>query len=536
MQIFYLETNEEVPSIIDRIQKSDDSDIALVVPKGALLIQSIVNLKLVKRESDKLTKNLVVVTTDKIGRNLAAQVGITVYERIEKGKATGKVPAQEIINSSKESDIIDGIKIHRYNDADEPAVDHTTDKVDTQTVLIKEVDEFKPGGRSSKKRDNKIRRFVAKIILIAVVIMIVAGIGVGFWALPLTNISITLKAEDYSKELDVALSSSGTDGVKTTLLTAEKTASKSSDATGTKNIGEKAKGSLVLYNEYSSASQPLQSGTRIQSADGKVFRLDSDVVIPGGTFEVEGSTAKLKSAGTVNTTATADQAGEDYNIGASQLTVPGIGSSREDKIYAKTSGFAGGVSKTVKVVSVNDISDAKIDLTNQLTSEIQDEMTTKSATSALIQSSLQKNITSFSTSKKADEEASNFDSTGKMEMKVLAYNADELKTFIKTKVKADLAQNQDFILDEKNLSIAESEFNIDATTAKLHIKASGKVSDKLDQKALAQQLHGKSYTEANAIVGKLEQFTAVKITATPSWWFARIPNRSQSLELEIKYE
>ncbi|EKD23061.1 MAG: hypothetical protein ACD_83C00078G0001, partial [uncultured bacterium] len=85
-----------------------------------------------------------------------------------------------------------------------------------------------------------------------------------------------------------------------------------------------------------------------------------------------------------------------------------------------------------------------------------------------------------------------------MEMKVLAYNADELKTFIKTKVKADLAQNQDFILDEKNLSIAESEFNIDATTAKLHIKASGKVSDKLDQKALAQQLHGKSYTEANA--------------------------------------
>ena len=90
--------------------------------------------------------------------------------------------------------------------------------------------------------------------------------------------------------------------------------------------------------------------------------------------------------------------------------------------------------------------------------------------------------------------------------------------------------------DEKNLSIAESEFNIDATTAKLHIKASGKVSDKLDQKALAQQLHGKSYTEANAIVGKLEQFTAVKITATPSWWFARIPNRSQSLELEIKYE
>lgn len=534
MQIFYLETNEEVPSIIDRIQKSDDSDIALVVPKGALLIQSIVNLKLVKRESDKLTKNIVVVTTDKIGRNLAAQVGITVYERIEKGQATGKVEVDQ--NSTSEETSASGLKIHRYNDSGAVTTDHTTDKVDTQTVLIKEVDEFKPGGRSSKKRDNKVQKFVAKILLMAVVVIIIAGTGVGFWALPLTTIAITLKAEDYSKDIDVALSPSGTDGIKTTLLTAEKTASKSSDATGTKNIGEKAKGSITLYNEYSSASQPLQSGTRIQSSDGKVFRLDSDVVIPGGTFEVEGSTAKLKTAGTVNTTATADQAGEDYNIGASQLTVPGIGSSREDKIYAKTSGFAGGVSKTVKVVSANDISDAKIDLTNQLTSEIQDEMVAKSASSALIQSSLQKNLTSFSTSKKADEEASNFDSTGKMEMKVLAYNADDLKNYIRTKVQAELAKNQDFILDEKNLSIVESEFNLDATTAKLHIEASGKISDKLDQKVLANQLHGKSYAEANTIINKLNQFKAIKITATPSWWFARIPARSQSLELEIKYE
>lgn len=535
MQIFYLETNEEVTSIIDRIQKSAETDIALVVPKGALLAQSIVNLKLVKRESDKTAKNIVIVTTDKIGRNLAAQVGLTVYERIEKGKATGKAPVSQIFDSEDKGGL-SGLKIHRYNAIDEEIVDHTTEKIDNQTVLIKESVELKPGGRSAKKGNNKITKLMAKIFLIAIVIIIAAGIGIGFWALPLTNISITLKAEDYNKDFDVALSPNGADGIKTTLLTAEKTASKSSAATGTKNIGEKAKGNIVLYNEYSSSAQPLQSGTRIQNNDGKVFRLDADVVIPGGEFEVEGATAKLKSAGTLNATATADQPGEDYNLGQTQLTVPGIGSSRENKIYAKTNGFSGGISKTVKVVSASDIADAKIDLTNQLTSEIQDEITAKSATSALIQSSLQKNVISFSTSKKADEEGENFDSTGKMEMNILVYNSDDFKNFIRTKVQAELAKNQDFILDEKNFIIEESEFNINDSTAKLHVKANGKISDKLDQKALESELRGKSYTEANAIISKLNQFKSAKIKANPGWWFAHIPNRSDSLELKIEYE
>src|SRR3990167_7536068 len=185
MQIFYLETNEEVPSIIDRIQKSDDFDIALVVAKGALLIQSIVNLKLIKRECEKINKSMVLVTSDKIGRNLASQVGISVYERIEKGQATDKVttpisPHPTIETKTTEENAGGGIKIHRYyTNLDSQDEDRATEKIESQAVFIKDSDE-KP---TTQRKSIKVARskLLAKIILVLIVVVLLGAGGASVW-------------------------------------------------------------------------------------------------------------------------------------------------------------------------------------------------------------------------------------------------------------------------------------------------------------------------------------------------------------------
>ncbi|MEX0594851.1 MAG: hypothetical protein WD157_02020, partial [Patescibacteria group bacterium] len=78
----YLEPDEEITSVIDKIAQSSDKEIALVLAKNSGLFQSLVNLKLVAKEAKKQGKTITLVTTNKIGQRLAGQVGIKTYGAI----------------------------------------------------------------------------------------------------------------------------------------------------------------------------------------------------------------------------------------------------------------------------------------------------------------------------------------------------------------------------------------------------------------------------------------------------------------------
>ena len=50
-QTFYIDIDEEISSVIDRLDKSVTTENYFVVPGRAIFLQSIVNLKLLKREA-----------------------------------------------------------------------------------------------------------------------------------------------------------------------------------------------------------------------------------------------------------------------------------------------------------------------------------------------------------------------------------------------------------------------------------------------------------------------------------------------------
>ena len=70
----YIEATEEITSVVDRLKDVDAEDVIVVIPKGSIILQSIVNLKLLKKQAKRHQKNLIIVTNDKIGRNLASAV------------------------------------------------------------------------------------------------------------------------------------------------------------------------------------------------------------------------------------------------------------------------------------------------------------------------------------------------------------------------------------------------------------------------------------------------------------------------------
>ncbi len=91
------------------------------------------------------------------------------------------------------------------------------------------------------------------------------------------------------------------------------------EAKGTTHVESKASGSIVVSNTYSTSPVKLVKNTRFESPDGLIFRVPSDIVVPG---------KKGTTPGTVSVTVVADQPGEKYNIGpTAKFTVPGLKST-----------------------------------------------------------------------------------------------------------------------------------------------------------------------------------------------------------------
>lgn len=120
-KLIYLESDEEITDVIDKISKVEDKSVSLVIPRGSTLANSIVNLKLLVKRSKVLKKEVALVTNDNIAHNLASQIGLPVYESIDDAKAGIPEPEVEIPKPSAAEKIvspveeIDGVKVHQYD-------------------------------------------------------------------------------------------------------------------------------------------------------------------------------------------------------------------------------------------------------------------------------------------------------------------------------------------------------------------------------------------------------------------------------------
>lgn len=82
-QTFYIDIDEEITSIVEKLKKARAKEIIMVVPKRALLIQSIVNLRILKKEADEAGLQLMIVTQDKLGKILIEKAGILVQQKMD---------------------------------------------------------------------------------------------------------------------------------------------------------------------------------------------------------------------------------------------------------------------------------------------------------------------------------------------------------------------------------------------------------------------------------------------------------------------
>lgn len=128
----YIDVDEEITSIIDRVRKSSASEVIIVAPKQALLLQSLVNLKLLKKEADRREKKIIIVTQDKTGKKLIEKAGIAVQKKFDESAMEHKDQSGDVAQiggtAPPSADILENIEDEEEAEIgsdryfDEPAV------------------------------------------------------------------------------------------------------------------------------------------------------------------------------------------------------------------------------------------------------------------------------------------------------------------------------------------------------------------------------------------------------------------------------
>ena len=375
-------------------------------------------------------------------------------------------------------------------------------------------------------------------------------IGSFIWAFilaPAAKISVKIKtiAENFSENVSFvtdtkqAVSKDGKFFLETASL--EKNSEVEFEATGEKNVGDKATGELRLIATFdmstttATASRPDVATVPQGSAfayRNLNFLTDQEVKISwdGSISNCDAGrhNGKCQVAKTVK--ATAIEGGAKYNIEAVssgwQSSVAGV------EGYAN-SAFKGGTDKIQKIVTASDITKAKEKLTEA--DGAKEELFEKVPSDDIKIEDSYKKVTADPTSSPAvDQPTENGKAklTAKTTYSVNYVDKAAVEEYVKSVVSTRLGGDQK-IYETGNIFIEKFQNNNNSVTAK--IKATLKTGPEVTEQSVLEKSLGKKVGEVTTLIKSINGVSDVEVnTSFP--WVRQIPNDANKVSIKITVE
>ncbi len=211
-----------------------------------------------------------------------------------------------------------------------------------------------PSSRHEDDNGEEKKSVWKPILLILVGSALVLGLFLLFSsAFSRVSVKITTTKKDINMDDIVFLNKDGAGGgVQYKVMKFDDTASNKVAVTGSKITEKSATGSVTIYNSYSSAFQKLVVGTRLETKDGRIYKILYPVTVPGLSI----SDGKVMP-GAVDVSVIASVSGPAYNTPPTSFTIPGLkGSPKYQKFYAKSGkDITGGFSGQIRIALPADI-------------------------------------------------------------------------------------------------------------------------------------------------------------------------------------
>ncbi len=537
--VIYIDVEDDITAIIGKVKSSKEKVVALVPPKRIGVLQSAVNLRLLARTAEQGHKHLVLIAHNPALLALASSAKIPVAKNLQSKPEIAEIPALEIDDGE---DVIDGEQLPVGDLARTTAAGRAAAASGSLISGIN-IDDDTPkatppvaGAKPSKPR-TKSGIKVPSFNDFRKRLFIFGGLGVlliGFliwaiWFAPRATVIVSARTTPSQVRTQVALGPAlATDSEAATIKSVaqqdKKTDAIEFDATGTKDVGEKAKGTVRFTTDsYTALLQgiTISAGTALTSTSGKVFYTDRTVQLSIG------------SGNSDSTGVTAAEMGESYN--AASGAVSGAPSGVEAGFTGST---AGGTQKTIKIVTAADVQKATQQLSEQNKDEIKNGLKAKFAKDVII---IDDSFVSDDASPKASPDVGQ-EATGKAKLisdvtyTMTGISKSELSNFLRSAIEKELVSgNEQRVYDDGASSAKLANFKKTGETSSVNIDATGQVGPKIDDNAIKEQVKGKRYGEVQS---QLKEIEGVSDADTKFWpfWVRTVPNDVKKIKIEFKLQ
>jgi len=553
MKKIIVDKAEGIAEVIDRILGEPDSDITLVIPKNSALGKSVRNFNLLKREVDAAGKAIVIESVDETILAFAKQAGVEAShplwksvrgaggfsdivpkdpaaedaERKAKPKSEPvklKIHEEEVVEASVTSEKDDEEGETDEEVATETSIEHNRFFQRTSISHAADGDDDGDDGEESGGRWMSAKAWWTIAGILVTVGIVVYALTV-FWNR--ADITINFKQVPWSYQGHVTANKSvsavdaTTNTIPAQVFTSSKNITETFPASSFQNVSQKAQGTITIYNAYNSSPQELVATTRFVTPDGKIFRLVSNVTVPGA--QVANGQITPSS---INAPIVADQAGPGYNVGpVARLTVPGFqkDTARYNGFYgAIVSPTSGGYIGKKAVPTAADVNAAKASTTAILQSGLASGFTTSYPNNfKIVDGATTYQISKLIVSTTTDA-SGNFTVFGQATMEAIGFDEGVLKNYLLSRAQSEESSS---VFASVNLDYASVQANFATGQVNFTLTAQGELEPSFSAGDFTSSIAGKSIEDARNAILALPNLQDGKISVWPLWLWS-IPSDS----------
>ncbi|MDO8495349.1 MAG: hypothetical protein Q7S32_02360 [bacterium] len=352
----------------------------------------------------------------------------------------------------------------------------------------------------------------------------------------LGNAQVVLKPQKQTLDFELKISTSSdyseidpkTNRIPGQLLTYKEEVTQDFSSTGQKEVAQKSRGEITVYNNYNTEQQTFIATTRFESSTGLIFRIPRPVTIPGAK-----TVGGKLIPGSATVEVLADKAGPEYNIAPGRFTVPGLkGSPKYDGFYAESAkAFSGGVVGLSKIVTENDFAVAKEEVTKKALEGSASKLKSK-ANNLKIIDPLDNKITSLQATAEAEQAVDGFAVKAIAEAKTVGFSEEDILELIRAYVSKD----QEMILLQNSLRLEYKNVKTDFAHNLLtfNVAIQGEAAAKIDEEKIVGSMLGMKQGNIKDYLLSIREIESAKVILSP-FWVKVVPKNRKDVKVELMY-
>jgi len=280
-------------------------------------------------------------------------------------------------------------------------------------------------------------------------------------------------------------------------------------------------GTVKIINNYSKA-QTLVKTTRLLAADGRLYRIDSNVVIPPKQ--------------SLQVAAHSDKSGAQYVLPpGTHLTIPGLWTEMQKYIYAESvSGFSGGT-QIAKIVTSLDVEDAQKALEDAVFEQAKKTLKAEAGVGDDWQGVYSKKVVDKKTNTAPGQKSDQFLASVKLDVIAVFYPSLDMDALVRQRLKEGLADGRDLTNFDPSLVTYKID-SVDVANEKAKLAISAQAGTQLTQNSPAlskDAIAGLSLDEAKSKLTSVDGVDSVDIKIQPSW-IGKLPSMKDHIELVVQ--